>query len=274
MAATRVKKTISFNPLAADTQRKTRLLDVAKPTAPSASPRPPKASTAAAKKISPDEVKTPAVKKVVTSTKKSPVKAPSTVATAPKKKSAKTTPTISAAPKKKPAKKVESVPLETLQPPVDEPVIPAEPIASNSAHEALAEQAVVIPKKTWFAARHSVQAYDGHSVTSHEIVVSKGSKALGFNDRGGAFVSLMHLEGPIDDSNSTFFPLAIAGFALGGPLGIAAASLFGLRKQTIYLARQSAGNGTYVSLGWRDINYLKRNGSKVQHLVSAETATT
>ena len=273
MAATRVKKTISFNPLAVDTTRKTRLIDVAQPAAPSASPRQPKASATAAKKISPDEVKTPAVKKIAKPPKKAPVKTPLTVVAAPKKKSAKTTPTISTTPKKKPAKKVESVPLETLQTPADEPVIQAEPIASNSAHEALAEEAVVSPKKSWFAARHNVQAYDGHSVTSHEIIVSRGSKALGFNDRGGAFISLMHLEGPIDDSNSTFFPLAIAGFALGGPLGIAAASLFSFRKQTIYLARQSGGSGTYVSLGWRDINFLKRNGSKVQRLVSAETAT-
>ena len=68
----------------------------------------------------------------------------------------------------------------------------------------------------------------------------------------------MHLEGPIVRLESKFLPLALVGFAVGGALGLAAASLLNIRKHTIFLARQPSGERKYVLVDSNGIDYLKR----------------
>lgn len=110
----------------------------------------------------------------------------------------------------------------------------------------------------WIHRKAQVRYFDGKLFSAHEIVRSPLEDVYGFYEAKGSFVSLMHLEGPIDQANTKFLPLAFAGFVMGGPLGLFAASLLSLRRQNIFLARQPAGDDRYVSLDSNGIALLKR----------------
>ena len=110
----------------------------------------------------------------------------------------------------------------------------------------------------WLHRRPTVQALDGKLLTVHEIVRGSQDDIYGFYEADGSFVSLMHLEGPIDRLEAKFFPLALVGFAMGGALGLVAASLFNIRKHAIFSARQPSGKLKYVSVDSNGIDYLRR----------------
>ena len=111
--------------------------------------------------------------------------------------------------------------------------------------------------------RPVAQVRYGDVLSVREIVLGPKSEELGFYETNGEFVSLMHLEGPIDQSRSGFFPLAVAGLVMGGGLGFVTASVLNIRKHTIFLARQSTGQHKYVALDWHGLSHLKRMAFKL-----------
>ncbi len=109
----------------------------------------------------------------------------------------------------------------------------------------------------WARRKPSVQAPVGTLLSAHEIVPGPKAHMYGFYEGDGSFVSLMQLEGPITQSGKRFLPLALAGFAVGGPLGLIAASLLNTRPHAIFLARQPSGEPKYVSLDSKGLGVLK-----------------
>ena len=110
----------------------------------------------------------------------------------------------------------------------------------------------------WLYRKPSVRVRDGKVLGAHEIVRSPQLDVYGFYEADGNFVSLMHLEGPVDQPEANFLPLALTGFAIGGPLGLVAASLLKTRKHSIFLSRQPSGEHKYVLLDSKGIEYIKR----------------
>jgi hypothetical protein len=111
--------------------------------------------------------------------------------------------------------------------------------------------------------RPVAQVRYGDVLSVREIVPGPQSDEFGFYEPNGEFVSLMHLEGPVDRSRSGFFPLAVAGLVMGGGLGFVTASILNIRKNTIFLARQLNGQHKYVSLDWNGLSHLKRMAFKL-----------
>ena len=109
----------------------------------------------------------------------------------------------------------------------------------------------------WTRRKPSAQAPEGTHLSAHEIVPGSTKNIYGFYEGDGNFVSLMQLEGPIAQSGKRFLPLAVAGFAVGGPLGLIAASLLNTRPHAIFLARQPSGEPKYVSLDSKGLGVLK-----------------
>jgi hypothetical protein len=107
------------------------------------------------------------------------------------------------------------------------------------------------------------QIKDGQVLNVCDIVSGPQPDIVGFYESSGDFVSLMQLEGPIDPPRAGFFSLALAGFAIGGPLGFAAASILSVRKHSIFLARQTSGQHKYVSLDLRGLSHLRRMAVKL-----------
>ena len=275
MATTRTKKTIKFNPLAvqqaAPTKRTGLLTGV--------SVEPPKTVRTAkrAKPVSQAkpsvEILTPATAVGVTksATKKVTKKTPAKRTRQPSKSSAalsasgaslasegdnplKSHEVATKRPlfqKKRPAKQ----PIETvLASAADIPFVAPSTEQPNKRLEASPGNAYF----GWLHRRPSEQALDGKLLSAHQIVRGPQEDTHGFYEADGSFVSLMHLEGPIDQTETKFFPLALVGFAIGGALGLAAASLLNIRKNAIFLARQPSGEPKYVSLDSNGIDYLKR----------------
>jgi hypothetical protein len=111
--------------------------------------------------------------------------------------------------------------------------------------------------------RPVAQVRYGDVLSVREIVPGPQADEFGFYESTGEFVSLMHLEGPVDQSRSGFFPLAVAGLVMGGGLGFVTASILNIRKYTIFLARQADGQHKYVSLDWNGLSHLKRMAFKL-----------
>ena len=265
MATGRAKKTIKFNPLALGEAAKpepTGLLqalsaDALKPD-PVSIPKPARKTKADVKAkvevtVKPEvEIKPQAKAKA----KAKAVKVSKTKAGADAKLSkveVKTSPA-----KKKPnvVPKVKAAVLDVPTPDASAPVAPGAEASAQQQSKAAEE----IKGKScfgWVRRKPSVQAPVGTLLSAHEIVPGPKENMYGFYEGDGSFVSLMRLEGPITQSGKRFLPLALAGFAVGGPLGLIAASLLNTRPHAIFLARQQSGEAKYVSLDSQGLGVLK-----------------
>jgi hypothetical protein len=255
MAATRTKKTIRLNPLAVDV----------KPTLPrsgllSDSPVPAPRGTAKAKPVAAPSEKIkakPSVKgtgkAVAKKTSKVDIKSvPQAKPASPKKK-------VAASDVREEKKKV----VKPARKKSKDVVVNAVSAANASqerdkSNEGGAEVAAPVLRN-----RPVAQVRYDDVLSVREIVPGPKSDEFGFYEPTGEFVSLMHLEGPVDQSRSGFFPLAVAGLVLGGGLGFVTASILNIRKNTIFLARQLNGQHKYVSLDWHGLSHLKRMAFKL-----------
>jgi hypothetical protein len=256
MAATRTKKTIRLNPLAVD----------AKPTLPrsgllSDSPVPALRGTAKAKPVAAPSKKIkakPSVegtgKAVAKKTRKADIKSVTQVKPAsPKKK-------VVASGVREEKKKV----VKTTTKKSKDAVVKAVPAASASQErDKSKEERAEVAAAPVLRNRPVAQVRYGDVLSVREIVPGPKADEFGFYESTGEFVSLMHLEGPVDQSRSGFFPLAVAGLVMGGGLGFVTASILNIRKNTIFLARQLDGKHKYVSLDWDGLSHLKRMAFKL-----------
>lgn len=258
MVTGRAKKTIKFNPLALGESAKpesTGLLqalsaDTLKPD-PTSIPKPARKTKADIKaKI---EVKAiPEVKaKPEAKAKTKAVKVSKSKAGADTKLSKVDAKGSPAKKKPKASPKVEASVLDT--PALDVPDVEASAAQQTNAAEELKGKSCF----GWVRRKPSVQAPVGTLLSAHEIVPGPKENMYGFYEGDGSFVSLMKLEGPIAQSGKRFLPLALAGFAVGGPLGLIAASLLNARPHAIFLARQPSGESKYVSLDAKGLGVLK-----------------
>ncbi len=255
MAATRTKKTIRLNPLAVDaTTKPTRLGLLSGASATELSPaKKPAAKKSAAKK--------PAAKK--SAPKKTSKVEVAPVATPAPETQAATSAVLSGTKKlvKTARKKIVKAPPQPLATPT--PAATGKPASSGTSEQAGGKAGEDVAKTALLRNRPVAQVRYGDVLSVREIVPGPKSDELGFYEASGEFVSLMHLEGPIDQSGPGFFPLALAGLVMGGGLGFVTASILNIRKQTIFLARQSTGTHKYVSLDWRGLSHLKRMAFKL-----------
>ena len=256
MATTRAKKTIKFNPLAVSESTKkesTGLLqglsaDAIKPD-PVSIPKPARKTKADVKanaevEAKPEVKAKPEAKAKAVKVSKTKAGADATLS----KVDAKTRPA-----KKRPKAlpKVEAPVLDA--PPREAPSVEASAEQQNKAAEEVKSKSCF----GWARRKPSVQAPVGTLLSAHEIVPGPKENIYGFYEGDGSFVSLMQLEGPITQSGKRFLPLALASFAVGGPLGLIAASLLNTRPNAIFLARQPSGESKYVSLDSKGLGVLK-----------------
>jgi hypothetical protein len=258
MATTRIKKTVSVNPLdrspVPSNKRKSVLSGVSEASASTA--RSPKARAKdPVKKVAPDVKARKSVKSARKSVEskpaqsnvpKEPAKRPAKAAT-PVRLAKPVSKAIAPAPVEKPVRKAATAHTQ------DDAVSSASVnpgSGKNSGHSASGQHSV--------GSRPVVQIKDGQVLNVCDIVSGPQPDVVGFYESSGDFVSLMQLEGPIDPPRAGFFSLALAGFAMGGPLGFAAASILSVRKQSIFLARQTSGQHKYVSLDLRGLSHLRR----------------
>lgn len=268
MATTRIKKTVSINPLdrspAQSNKRKSVL------------PGMPKTSTSAARSRKANAKDS--VKKVVRDAKaQKSVKATPVKAT---RKSVESKPAKSSVPKepvKRPAKAATPARLgkPTRKVAAPAPVEkPARKAATAHHQDDVASSASAKPDhrgnnggsasgQKWARSSPIAQDRDGQVLSVCDIVTGPVPDVVGFYESSGDFVSLMQLQGPIDPPRAGFFSLALAGFAIGGPLGFAAASILSVRKHSIFLARQTSGQHRYVALDLRGLSHLRRMAVKL-----------
>ena len=273
MATTRIKKTVSINPLdrspAQSNKRKSVLPGVPKTSAAAARSRKANAKDSVKKVVRDAKAQksvkaTPVNATPVKSTRKSvePKPAKSSVPKEPVKRPAK-----AATPARlgKPTRKV------AAPAPVEKP---ARKAATAHNQDDVASSASAKPDhrgnnggsasgQKWARSSPIAQDRDGQVLSVCDIVAGPVPDVVGFYESSGDFVSLMQLQGPIDPPRAGFFSLALAGFAIGGPLGFAAASILSVRKHSIFLARQTSGQHRYVALDLRGLSHLRRMAVKL-----------
>jgi len=257
MATTRTKKTVSFNPLDVSAtptnKRKSVLSGVSEASASTA--RSPKVSAKEpVKKVDPDAKAQKAVKSARKSIGSKP--AQSSVPNEPTKLPAKAaTPARLGKPTKKAA-----APAPVEQPAIKAATAPTQDdVVSNASVQPdhLENNGRSASDQNGAGPQPAAQIQDGQVLNVCDIVSGPQPDVVGFYDSSGEFVSLMQLEGPIEPPRVGFFSLALAGFAGGGPLGFAAASILSVRKHSIFLARQACGQHRYVSLDFRGLSHLR-----------------
>ena len=256
MATTRAKKTIKFNPLAVSESTKQESTGLLQGLSADAVKLEPVPSPKLGRKTKSD-VKAKAEVKAKPEIKAKPeVKAkPEAKAKAVKvsKTKAGADATLSKVDaKSSPAKKKTKVLPKVEAPTVDAPAVEAPALEIPVAEEVKSKSCF-----GWARRKPSVQAPVGTLLSAHEIVPGPKENLYGFYEGDGSFVSLMQLEGPITQSGKRFLPLALASFAVGGPLGLIAASLLNTRPNAIFLARQPSGESKYVSLDSKGLGVLK-----------------
>ena len=237
MTATRTKKTISFNPLdvsATPKNKRKRVLSGASDASASAARSPKVNAKDPLKKVGSDAKAQKSGKSARTLVESKP--AQSSVPREPAKRSAKAVT----------AHTQDDVVFSASVNPDDEKKFGR----SASGHDRVGPEPVA-------------QIKDGQVLNVCDIVSGPQPDVVGFYESSGDFVSLMQLQGPIDPPRAGFFSLALAGFAVGGPLGFAAASILSVRKHSIFLARQACGQHRYVSLDLRGLSHLRRMAVKL-----------
>lgn len=134
----------------------------------------------------------------------------------------------------------------------------SEPVqsTSESAQSALSDSETIrLPK----GKRYMVRIRNGAAIADTLIFQRVKTGEWGYNEPGGHFVSLMHLDGPVTTplkSPVRFETTGLAGSLLAGPLGLLAASILSLGKQSIFKARQHQGSDRYVSLNHESQRFL------------------
>ncbi len=256
MATGRAKKTIKFNPLALSESAKPEQTGLLQALSTDALKPDPVSISKPARKTKADVKANVEVKAKPKVKAKSEAKAKTVKVSKPK--AGADAKLVNVDTKINPAKKRSKAP-----PKVDAAVLDA-PTPDASGVEASAQQQDKAAEQTqgkscfgWAHRKPSVQAPVGTLLSAHEIVPGPKENMYGFYERDGSFVSLMQLEGPITQSGKRFLPLALAGFAVGGPLGLIAASLLNTRPHAIFLARQPSGEAKYVSLDSKGLGVLK-----------------
>lgn len=286
MATTRSKKTIKFNPLAASesgTTKRTGLLpsssvEAAKQNSGASRAKP----ESKAKPVSKASKPNVAVESKRAVTKQSnekikidkPIAAKATAEQAPKKtsKSKVKAPVSAKPPVANVSNDLDAGKSAAQSPIVDKPPTIKQPAdLSSPAAEDVHDGPPAAEKENqssragqgkayfdWLYRKPSVRVRDGKVIGAHEIVRGPQLDGYGFYEADGTFVSLMHLEGPVDQPETNFLPLALTGFAVGGALGLVAASLLNTRKHSIFLSRQPSGEHKYVLLDSKSIEHIKR----------------
>ena len=244
MATTRAKKTIKFNPLAVSESTKQESTGLLQGLSADAVKLESVPSPKLGRKTK-SEAKPKTEVKLKSQPKAKPVK-PSQAKTGAAVKISK----VDA--KSSPAKKKTKVLPKVEAPTVDAPAVEAPALEIPVAEEVKSKSCF-----GWARRKPSVQAPVGTLLSAHEIVPGPKENLYGFYEGDGSFVSLMQLEGPITQSGKRFLPLALASFAVGGPLGLIAASLLNTSPNAIFLARQPSGESKYVSLDSKGLGVLK-----------------